>query len=188
MDARDLLAHTQMAMPGMTSLSGFTKGGSLDPEQFRDAASAVTADDLRKIGIRTPRRRGAMIGDELREAVDPAAMKFDAMMALRRAQQQGFGVERAQRGVDDADMVAAGRDEVLRRRQKDFNEAARNAPTGEGYSTMRPDQRIAGLTGAAYASQARAGRPQLSMPGEQRDPRFKTQSMLSGLGRARTGY
>lgn len=187
MNARSLMALSRDSLPGMTSLSGYTPGGGMNAKDFQKAAGSVSADDLREIGVASNTR------DPFDAAgtnnVDPARMKFDAMMALRKAQQSGLPTDHAQQQLQDADLFSAGRDEVLRRRQGDFNAAAA-APQpsdryGDAYDYMRPDPKISGLTGAAVASQARAGRPQQSMPQEQHDPIFS--DVGAGLGRGSRG-
>jgi hypothetical protein len=183
MDARSLMSLSRSSLPGMTSLSGYTRGGGMSPEEFQRGAAEVTTDDLREIGVSSVLREPFNAAGT--KNVDPEAMKFDAMMALKRAQQQGMPTQFAEKRLQDAEMFKAGRDEVLRRRQKDFNEAAA-APQasdtyGEAYNYMRPDQKIAGLTGAAIASQARTGRFG-ALPRETHDPIYRTQSHLAGIG------
>jgi hypothetical protein len=189
MDARSLMMQMRMKGPGFTSLNGYTPGSGMTDGQFRDAAGSVTAEDLREVGVASNYR------DPFDSAganpIDPAKMKFDAMMALKKAQSSGgVGAQHAQQRLNDAQMMETGRDEVLRRRQGDFNDAARQgrAPGGSPLTGSGVDPAIAGLTGAAMASQSRAGRPQLSMPREQHDPIVKMQSHLPGLSRARTSY
>jgi hypothetical protein len=91
------------------------------------------------------------------------------MMALKKAQQTGTGVPQAQQRLDDAEMAAAGVDEVLRRRQQGFNKYGEEAKQGRHmtnwapYGGGAPDPLITAGTGAAIASHARAGRP-ISFP------------------------
>ncbi len=166
MDARSLMSLFSRGF-GMTTLDGHKQYG-MTADEFRDGASSVNRDDLRAIGV------GSKFADPNDASgmapVDPERMKFDAMLALKKAQASGMPTSYAQKRLEEAELFSAGREEVLRRRQADFNTAARDP--GEGrYSPLvgsGPDPKITALTGAAHASQARAGKPQLTMPQEQR--------------------
>lgn len=149
-------------------IRGSTAGPQVGPfasranAEWRQRAGKVTGEDLGKLGINTLSLGPG--GGLSSEEVDPAAMKFDAMMALKRAQRQGFGVEQAKQRVDDAEMAGAGVDEVLRRRQNAFNQYGEDAASGLHKQQWDPyngskSPLITAQTGAAIASHARAGRP-----------------------------
>lgn len=152
---------TSNLIRGWASAPRMGSAGDRSAAAFQEAIGKVRLSDLQDLGLSTLGMPGAGPGGTAMpyDEVDPSAIAFEALKAQSRGDS-----ERAAKLGSMAELATAGRDEVLRRRQKGFNQYGEKVRKGEvlsggnAYDGQR-NEMITAQTGAALASHARAGRP-----------------------------